>query len=266
MNVEHDVTAIVKTFERPCVVRRLVRSIKKFYPGMHLVVADDSFQPSPIAEAEYVRLPPDSGVSAGRNAMLRRVKTPYFLLFDDDNECTCETRIDTLLNTIQEFGVDLAAGNYIRCKQKFLWIRQTPQPFVGTIERCGSHLTISPGYRTVKPGLNLCDIAHNFYVARTQAIRDMGGWADALKTNEHAEFFVRFQQHGLRAAYCPDVTVRHWLVKPAKYAAYRDRDYWTLAAQIMGITKFTGMSGQVREFPAGRGLIETGVFRVCDSC
>lgn len=252
MHIERDLTALIKTFERPKQLRRLVRSITKFYPGLHIIVADDSFQPDPIPRVEYVRLPADSGISVGRNAMLQRVKTPYFLLLDDDTEFTRHTRVEQLLSTIQNFEVDLAAGNYIRCKRQLLWIRQKPQPFCGTIERSGSQLTISAGYRAVQPGLILCDLVHNFFVASTNAIRGMGGWADVLKLNEHAEFFVRFQEHGLQAAYCPEVTVRHWFARSPKYAPYRDRNFWPLAAQLMGITRFTDMSGRVREFPVGR--------------
>jgi GT2 family glycosyltransferase len=248
MCLEHEVTAIVKTFERPKQLRRLVRSIKRFFPRLHIIVADDSFQPASVDGVELIRLAPDSGISAGRNAMLERVRTPYFLLLDDDTQFTHQTRIDRLLKTIQDFKVHLAAGTYTRCKNRLLWIRKKPQPFFGTIERCGTHLKISSGYRSVSHGLILCDLVHNFFVAHTQSIRDMGGWAEALKLNEHAEFFVRFQEHGLKAAYCPDVTLRHWCDRPAEYAPYRERNFWPVAARLMGITKFTDMSGRVQEF------------------
>ena len=259
MHIEREVTALIKTFERPNELRRLVRSIAKFYPRLQVIVADDGFRPTPIANVEYVQLPPDSGISVGRNTMLQRVKTPYFLLLDDDTEFTRDTRIEQLLATIQNFGVDLAAGTYIRCKRKILWTSKKPQPFFGKMERSGRHLTVSPGYRSAEPGLILCDIVHNFFVARTKAIRDMGGWADELKLNEHAEFFLRFKEHGLKAAYCPEVTVRHWFSKPPKYAPYRDRNFWPRAAELMGITKLTDMAGRIREFPAGpRGVILAG--------
>ncbi len=252
MQIEREVTAIVKTFERPRSLDRLVRGIRRFYPGLHIIVADDSFHPSPIAQVEYLRLPPDSGVSAGRNACFARVQTPYFVLLDDDNEFHRETRLEALLTTIRTFDVDLAAGSYVRCKRRLFWIRQKPEPFVGLIKKHGQHLTITPGYRTIKPGLLRCDLAHNFFVARTEAIRYMGGWANELKINEHAEFFVRFQEHGLKAAYCPEVTVRHWFERSANYVQYRDRNFWPLAAKLMGITSLTDMAGRVREFPTSR--------------
>lgn len=252
MPIEREVTAIVKTFERPKSLDRLVRSIRQFYPGLHIIVADDSFQPAPVDQAEYIRLAPDSGVSAGRNACLARVQTPYFALVDDDNEFSRETRLETLLTTIRTFDVDVAAGSYVRCKRRMFWIRQKPEPFVGMISRRGPHLTITPGCRTIKPGLIRCDLAHNFFVARTESIRYMGGWANELKINEHAEFFVRLQEHGLKVAYCPEVTVRHWFERSANYAQFRDRNFWPVAARLMGITSLTDMAGRVRQFPASR--------------
>ncbi len=250
MQIEREVTAIVKTFERPRSLDRLVRSIRRFYPRLHIIVADDSFRPVPIAQVEFLHLPYDSGVSAGRNACLARVQTPYLVLLDDDNEFSRETRLEILLTTIRTFDVDLAAGSYVRCKRRLFWIRQKPEPFVGQIKRDGQHLTITPGFRTIKPGLLRCDLAHNFFIARTKAIRYMGGWANELKINEHAEFFVRFQEYGLKAAYCPNVTVRHWFERSSNYVSYRNRNFWPLAAKLMGITQFTDMAGGVHEFPA----------------
>ena len=63
-----DVTAIIKTFERPHALTRLLRSIQKFYPELRVIVGDGSFSPSPRRDVQYIRLPPDVGVSAGRNA------------------------------------------------------------------------------------------------------------------------------------------------------------------------------------------------------
>ncbi len=62
------VTAIVKTFERPKWLDLLVRSARRFYPELKIIVADDSFHPYPRRDVEYIRLDPDVGVA--RNARL----------------------------------------------------------------------------------------------------------------------------------------------------------------------------------------------------
>lgn len=47
-------TAIIKTFERPYAVKRLVKTIKRRYPSLHIIVVDDSKQSIEIAGVEYV--------------------------------------------------------------------------------------------------------------------------------------------------------------------------------------------------------------------
>ena len=46
--VDESVTAVVKTFERPKEFKRLIKSIRQFYPDMHIIVVDDSRKPGEI--------------------------------------------------------------------------------------------------------------------------------------------------------------------------------------------------------------------------
>ena len=68
-------TVLIKTFERPAVFRRLVQSIRRLYPSLPIVVADDSREPIRLSGVETVSLPYDSGIAAGRNAGLDRATT-----------------------------------------------------------------------------------------------------------------------------------------------------------------------------------------------
>ena len=110
------VTAIIKTFERPKSVDRLIRSIRRHYPELKIMVGDDSFHPTPRSDVQYVRLPEDIGLSAGRNELLKRVETPFFLLLDDDLEFHRGTRIERLAHLASRHDFAVAAGNFIRCK------------------------------------------------------------------------------------------------------------------------------------------------------
>ena len=105
-----EVTAIVNTFERRDSLDILIRSVKRLYPDLKIVVGDGSFDPYPRDDIEYVRLEPDIGAGGGRNALLQRVETPYFLQLDDDFEFTAETRIERLAEVVHEHGVDLCGG------------------------------------------------------------------------------------------------------------------------------------------------------------
>jgi beta-1,4-N-acetylgalactosaminyltransferase 2 len=89
------VTVAVKTFERPAVARRLVRSVRRVFDG-RIVVADDSRVPmaSPVPGVDVLALPFDVRVSVGRNAALDAVRTDYVLVTDDDLVFTAATDVD----------------------------------------------------------------------------------------------------------------------------------------------------------------------------
>ena len=243
-----DITAVVKTFERPKSLDRLIRSIRHFYPELHVVVADDSLNPLPRQDVDYLSLPPDTGVGAGRNALLRHVTTPYFLTLDDDYEFTKETQIERLATIVANGQAVIAAGNCLRCKRKLFRIKHRPQPYYGTIEIGGGRLTLSRGSRSQHDGYLICDIVPQFFIADTAAIKAIGGWDDRLKTNDHQEFFVRVKQNALRVAYRHSVSVLHWHTMPKHYAQYRRRDHREIAARKMGVTRWTEMDGRVFTF------------------
>src|SRR5687767_12109794 len=117
--ITSQVTAIVKTFERPRSLDRLVRSIRRYYPRLRVIVGDDSVTAYPRSDVDYVRLPVDVGVAAGRNAILELVDTPYFLTLDDDIAFTPQTRIEKLVETLERHEAALVAGDLIDCEQKF---------------------------------------------------------------------------------------------------------------------------------------------------
>jgi hypothetical protein len=73
------VTAVIKTFQRPRQVRRLVASMHRVQPDLDILVIDDDRTPTAIPGTELLAMPFNSGISAGRNAALRQIETPYFL-------------------------------------------------------------------------------------------------------------------------------------------------------------------------------------------
>ncbi|HJP01578.1 MAG TPA: glycosyltransferase, partial [Planctomycetota bacterium] len=146
------VTAVIKTIDRPQCLDRLIRSIKRDYPGLEILVGDDGFNPCPRDDVGYVRLDTDVGLSRGRNVLLEKVATPYFLLLDDDNEFFRDTRIERLVEVVASSDVSLAAGAVIRCRWKrhrhfrLRPIREQATPFNGLIRHESDRLTLTPGY------------------------------------------------------------------------------------------------------------------------
>jgi len=254
--VSGSVTAIVKTFERPASLDRLIDSIERYRPDLKVMVADDGFEPTLRKDVDYLRLPPDVGVSAGRNALLELVTTPYFLLLDDDVEFTADTDLEGMLAVASRPGITLAAGDLVDCRMKskrrkrWRWsTRQKKSLFNwhGVMDRRGDELTLVPhAYHLREEDHYICDFVHNFFIARTEPIRAMGGWDVDLKSREHLEFFIRLKEHGYRAAYCPGSRVSHWRDRPARYSRFRRRDYSALAMRKHGINVFKNVDGTIR--------------------
>ncbi|HMO86306.1 MAG TPA: glycosyltransferase [Lacipirellulaceae bacterium] len=241
-------TAIVRTCERPRAIARLVASLRRRYPQLRLLVADDSRQPQPLEGADWIRLPADVGVSAGRNAALARVRTPYFLLLEDAVELTRRTRIEPLLDLASHSLCDIAAGQYVACRRKLLaFTVRRPDPGYATFEFTDGGLDVRSGHRAGAEGFLACDLTHNFFVARTDKVRAMGGWDPQLLVDEQLEFFVRAQRFGLRVGVCPEVIASRWPDQRDASQAATSRDFTGLALAKIGVARLVDADGQVRE-------------------
>jgi hypothetical protein len=178
------VTAIVKTFERPLLLRRLVSSLRRRFPGLAITVADDSRVPSALPGVRTLRLDYDVGVSAGRQAALAEVQTPYTWVLDDDFIAYSGTRLGRVLQTLQNYPqLDLVGGPVIDLP---FWSRRgsPTEPVYPT-----AAAPLLPLGSRLGPTL-VCDKVPNFFVARTDRLR-LVGWDARLKRVEHGDFFTR---------------------------------------------------------------------------
>jgi len=80
----NELTIVIKTFERYKTLARLLRSIRKYYPSVKIIIVDDSLHPKKIKDVQKIDMPYNSGISAGRNEALKHVATKYTLFLDDD--------------------------------------------------------------------------------------------------------------------------------------------------------------------------------------
>eukprot|EP00966_Prymnesium_polylepis_P153995 3556125-Prymnesium_polylepis.1 len=58
----------------------------------------------------HVPLPPGAGLSAGRNALVEAVRTPFLALMDDDVVLTEAKSLGTLLSALQAVPTAAVAG------------------------------------------------------------------------------------------------------------------------------------------------------------
>jgi len=159
-----DATIIIKTFERPKCIQRLVSSIRNFYPEIHIIIADDSKNPSPIEGTEYHVLPFDCGLSYGRNFLVEKVPTKYLLLLDDDLIFINQTKIEKFVDILDsDDRIDIVGG---RRREKHRYY-----PAELTLDHNGI-LSIKREKSKGKIGkYRIYDFVQNFFLAKTESIK-----------------------------------------------------------------------------------------------
>jgi len=182
--IDAKLTAVIKTFERPETARRLLRSMRRLYPGLRVLVADDSRNPSAFEGAETIVLPYDSGVSAGRQKALEAVKTPYLLLLDDDFVFYRKTALEAAIEAMESHPeIDIMGGAVINL----------PSYRAFDYAEASLHPTDAAPLRpagTEVGGFRVYDKVPNFYIARTERLK-LVGWDERIKRLDHADFFTR---------------------------------------------------------------------------
>jgi glycosyltransferase involved in cell wall biosynthesis len=166
-------TVVVKTHERPRIVRRLVRSIRRLHPDVAIVVVDDSLAPAAPEGAELIALAPGSGVSAGRQAGLDAVTTEFVAVFDDDFVLTRHSALGRAVETLDRHPeIDIVGGRVVNLPR----YRSIAYPRAEDGRTAG--------------GLPVHAKVATFYVARSERLR-LVGWDPAIKRLDHADFFAR---------------------------------------------------------------------------
>lgn len=172
------VTALVKTFERPEICARLLRSILRLYPTLPILVVDDSRTPRQWPNATTLELPYDVGLSAGRNEGLARIETELFVLLDDDFIFYRGTDLSRAVQFLREHPeVDLYGGQVLDLPFFEKGVARENRDLFG-----GPPRTIG--------GLPVYDRIACFWVGRTKRVAKVG-FDPRLKLVEHTEFFWR---------------------------------------------------------------------------
>jgi len=268
-----DVTILIKAFERPAALTRLLDSIEARYPGCPVLIADDSRDPIRDRVLDrygaqvdaYLTLPFDSGLSAGRNALLDRVETKYFVLNDDDFVYGSQADLHWMRRQMASSEVELLGGVYLE-PETIDWkallkpsVKETARSvyntarilcrsalgsayavngFHGRIEVQDDSVTLRIVDSPTASPYRRCDFTSNFFMAQTDAVRTkVGGWHEDLKMQEHWEFYYRAKQGGLRVAHSDNVGILHLRDRPSFYNEYRERqlEYRRLGLQLHGL-------------------------------
>ena len=230
-----EVTLIIKTFKRDNAIEKLHNSIRKKYNNIKVLIEDDGVENSFVESENYLDdsntiryyIDYDQGLSAGRNFLLDKVKTKYFILLDDDFVFCRKTKLEKLLQAIENNNVDIVGG---RITEKGNYLHYEHQ------------LILKDGVLTYKPepishdgSFYRYDIVLNFFIGNTQSVINAGGWDNRLKLQEHTEFFLRMKNKGLKVGYLPSVVIKHERVENVEYKEYRKRNFEKIWHEEYGV-------------------------------
>ncbi|XP_074230703.1 beta-1,4 N-acetylgalactosaminyltransferase 1 isoform X6 [Camelus bactrianus] len=186
-NISALVTIATKTFLRYNRLRALIASIRRFYPTVTVVIADDSDKPESISgpHIEHYLMPFGKGWFAGRNLAVSQVTTKYVLWVDDDFIFTARTRLERLVDVLERTPLDLPGallppgqvGGAVREISGFATTyRQLLSVEPGAPGR-GNCLRQRRGFHHELVGFPDCVVTDgvvNFFLARTDKVREVG--------------------------------------------------------------------------------------------
>lgn len=229
------VTLIIKTFERPKCINRLIYSVKMKYPNLRMIVADDSRESRSLAGVEHLRMPYDRGVSAGRNLALSKVDTPFVVTLDDDFVFNDKTNLKNWLDILEETNLDLVGGNVDGHPAYNASLHIEDNALVFKSEPVGA-----------EGEFFLWNIVLQFWMGRTDKIKEIGGWDDDFKTVDHIIFFAR-SIGKLKIGHCQCVGVGHIQIQDQKYYQHRNgrmQQYLRLLMEKLGINRVIDVHGR----------------------
>lgn len=215
-----NVTAIIISFLRPAYTIACIESLKETYPDINIIVGENAKKNKDLESvcekhgARYIQLPYDSGVCVGRNELVKLVETDYVLVGDDDFYYNKDAKVD-LMHKFLEFNdnFDLIGGRVIQ--------DGVVRNYQGYIEHKGNHFkstaidpeTVQTEYQFGESGERLAycpaDLTFNFFVARTEKVKEVP-WDEEIKVAyEHFSWFYDFKVAGKKVAFTPDAIVIH---------------------------------------------------------
>ena len=201
-------------------------SIRKYCGDIKIYVLDDSETPTinPLADL-YIEESYDKGLSAGRNTLLSKVETKYFLLLDDDTIFTEESDINKMLEVLEHNpDIDIVAGHI------------EGNDFWGELEIEDKKLYRNKGFsREEIGGHEIYDFVINLFLGRTETVSKFK-WDDRLKIKEHMDFFWKVKGE-LKSTRLGDVKFLNTSERNSRYSKMRDRtsEFGRMQNLIIGV-------------------------------
>ena len=185
-------TFIFKSFERQKMAKRLYRSIQSYYPGVKVIIADDSSKPLELTgdNLKIIQLPFNSGLSVGLNRALERVTTPFIVRMDDDQLLTPYTKIHEQIRFLKEHSdIDLV-GILLYHMPIFRSLEKAAEEYYKQPMDYAPKKLLIPHMTEIDKNHIVVGKSSNTFVARTEKIKEIG-YDDNIRMIDHNEFFFR---------------------------------------------------------------------------
>ena len=232
-----------------------------------VIVVDDGSEPAlSTAGRRTIRLPDNRGPAAARNAGLAEVTTPLVAFVDTDVEID-DNWLEALLPHFDDPLVALVAPR----------VRSTDvATIIGEYESGRSPLDLGDQAARIAAGSRVSYVPAAALVVRTDMLRAIDGFEEALRVGEDVDMVWRLIDAGYRCRYEPDSTVHHrprstivaWLRQRITYgrsAAMLDRKHPGAVAPL----RMSGWSAAVwvlvliRRPIAGMGVAAGTIVALC---
>lgn len=241
---------LIKSFIRFDSLKRLIDGIIKYFPDVIVRIADDSIPDRDLNlkphEQEILRkqlarrddlldfidgysnihfysLPFDTGLSAGRNFLVKKVQLPYFVIMDDDFIITKRTDLDRLYRVVTSKDNIILVSGGVDYGRHMMRIGEV------TIGKDGQYHKVLYGKNAPRIKLSdveciPCRLAPNFFIANIELFKRYNLWWEPdIKTYcEHALFFLRIPD-SLEIYYTEECIVNHDNRGNRLYRRYRGR-------------------------------------------
>ena len=236
----------IKTFCRPKVISHCLHyfALESKYMGIKIIVADDSsdelkkenqeiinnLKKNDKINIEYINLPFDTGLSAGRNIIVEHCTTKYIMIIDDSRTFNKNTRIFDMVRFLEETDYDLIAG-VIPDR------RGNNSLYYGIFDKIYdnngiTHIEVKKKEDFIKNSyfkkVYKTNITLNIFIARTSSLAK-SKWNNELKVGEHELFFYNYFKNDFKCAVTNEVDfiqAPHYIrVYPRRFRRYRKRAY-----------------------------------------
>lgn len=246
------VTFLIKTFERPEHMRRLMRSIQKYYRGAKVIIVDDGSDrleemwmdglDITVLDCDY-----DIGLSKGRNMLVAACKTPYCIMLDDDYEMMNSNVWRESFSRLAEEGLDLLAVT--------LWnTKKNDVDCICQNVRIEGNAIVQTRIPLI--GLTIADMVNNCFIADTASLR-LSGWDNVFKiAGEHTDFAITCYNQTLACGIIDLGGVFHHQGGSPKYKKSRNRSHASLLLSKYGCTKLVQANGKVLNIKPGVDYLE----------